>query len=422
MSTIGEAKKSYTLRPFIDAPETKEPVETVALEAIDLSTYQDGPEGLPARQKLAAQLEHAVTTYGFFKLVGHGIPETEFDLLRSIAQSAFELPEEQKRGEYLAGTQVIEEDKERRVGVIRGTGYKPHTYWYIQDGVKDRVEFFNFRHFLHDDILYNQFKYPEVIRDHLPEIAHYFQYLHNEVLRKILTLFDLILEIPEGQLWANHWAVHKNDVEKSGGGGARFLLYHELDKEYINKTNGTWSRGHSDSTGLTFIYSQPILALQIRDYATGKWTYVSHTPNALIVNIGDSLKFLSGGYFKSALHRVVAPPADQQQYKRSVVILFSDPSNDTVLHSSSVKSPKVARLLKEGYPDVVEEHEKNEGLEPITFRQWFDEKIGYFNRKDNTDTTGNVALLGRSTLVSFIDPKNSEGAGAEKIEAQKVAA
>ena len=38
------------------------------------------------------------------------------------------------------------------------------------------------------------------------------------------------------------------------------------------------------------------------------WPY----SDGLIVNIGDAMEFITGGYFKSSIHRVVGPPDDQK--------------------------------------------------------------------------------------------------------------
>lgn len=87
----------------------------------------------------------------------------------------------------------------------------------------------------------------------------------------------------------------------------------ELDEE---RTAGTWLRGHSDASFLTFITSQPMTSLQVRDYKDGQWKYVGYRPNSLVVNVADTLEFLTGSFFKSTIHRVISPPKDQRGYRR----------------------------------------------------------------------------------------------------------
>ena len=91
-------------------------------------------------------------------------------------------------------------------------------------------------------------------------------------------------------------------------------------------------------TALSILWSQPISGLQIRGYDDNNWQWVKHIENALVsvfhqtehlglrilfalihvnlfagwvckvVNGGDTLSMITGGYFKSAIHRVVQPP------------------------------------------------------------------------------------------------------------------
>lgn len=409
---LSELDKKLHLRPFEEAPETKEQVKVVGLHAIDLSQFKEGPEHLPARQKLAKQLETALSTDGFFKIVNHGIPGETLDYLRAIGQSIPEIPEDEKKN-FVGGEHDIEEEKDYGLGVIRGTGFKPRGYLQYTKDARDNVEFYNIRNFLHDEILYNRQKYPAYITEHLDDIAIYFRYLYYNILRKIMNLVDIILELPEGHFWDKHFKVIQNDIYHSAGGVARFLYYHAVDEDYKRKTNGTWLRGHSDQGFLTFIVSQSILALQIRSYDTNEWCYVSHTPNALIVNVADALNFLTGGYFKSALHRVVLPPADQSTYSRGTVIYFCNCAGDTILDPDQLNSPKLARL---GY-------KRDPTLERIDFKTWDNTKGKFFNNKQTSNNKQGISCLGRVTLGSYMEPpKETQSAAGEGNEPAKVAA
>ncbi|GME70961.1 unnamed protein product [Ambrosiozyma monospora] len=213
VATQEEIDKKYNLRPFVDAPESKVEIPNkIDLEAIDFSTYKEGPEGLESRQKLAKQLEGALTDYGFFKIVGHGISEETFNKLKAITQSIFELPAEEK-AKYIAGTYPIEQEKDSDLGIVSGVGFKPRGHWTYVKGVTDELEFINFRHYLHDEIYYNT-PYPEFVQWHLSDIQAYFKYLHLQVLRRVLTLMDIILEIPEGTLYGNYFKPIP-EIEKS---------------------------------------------------------------------------------------------------------------------------------------------------------------------------------------------------------------
>ncbi|CUM67279.1 uncharacterized protein PRCAT00004972001 [Priceomyces carsonii] len=386
---VEEIDKKYNVRPFIEAEPSTAVVDTIELDALDLSLFKEGKEFFPERKRLADKLEKSLSTYGFFSIINHGIDVKEFEHLRSIAQSLLELPEETKR-EYLAGALKSDlEDRKISLGGERGAGFKPRGYWSMKNGVQDTIEHYNFREMQQPSFFDAEKKYPEIARAHLPEIADYFRFLHQNILRKLLTLCDIIFELPEGYLWENYFKVVENDHVNSGNGFGRFMVYHGMNPQDEAKVDKNWLRGHSDSSAFTFITSQPILSLQIRDYFSGQWKYVGHTPGGLIVNIGDSMEFISGGYFKSSIHRVVTPPDDQRRFKRLVLIYFCNPKYPAVLDPEPLNSPKLKRL---GYNKPEEWHK-------ITFKEWDNEKGRLFGKKAVNDSKGDepnlVLLYGR---------------------------
>ncbi|KAI3404490.2 hypothetical protein KGF56_002682 [Candida oxycetoniae] len=383
--------KTYTLRPFQEAPLSSSiSIKPLQLESIDLSLYKEGPENLPQRKQLALKIEKSLSTYGFISVVNHGFDIAKLEFLKSIAQGLLELPfEEQKK--YLAGALKSDlEDRSTSVGAERGAGFKPKGYWSMRNGVEDSIIHYNFNNMNHSIFFDEEHNnYPEIVKDHLKEIAEYYRFLHGDTLKKICNLADIVLELPEGFLYDKFYSVKDNDFDSSGGGAGRFMLYEAMDIEDQKKVDNTWLRGHSDSGGFTFITSQPILSLQIRDYYTGEWNYVGHAPNGLIVNIGDAMEFITGGYFKSSIHRVVAPPDDQSGYKRLVLIYFSKPKNTSILDPEAINSPKLNRL---GYI-------KPKEWEKINFNAWNNQKSRLFGKKAINDTTSEeprlVLLYGR---------------------------
>lgn len=221
-----------------------------------------------------------------------------------------------------------------KFGAERGTGYKPRGYWSMQNGVRDQIEHYNLvspdvslppsssslisripfqRNLLYPTVRESQ-RYPPLVRQHLPDFVDYISYLHYHVIPKLCTLFDIILELPEGTFW-NLCSINPDRPEESAG-FARAMLYNPMPEEDEKKTANTWLRGHSDASYLTFITSQPMASLQVRDYTDGQWKWVGYRPNSLVVNTADTLEFLTGAYFKSTIHRVVSPPKDQRDHRR----------------------------------------------------------------------------------------------------------
>lgn len=111
--------------------------------------------------------------------------------------------------------------------------------------------------------------------------------------------------------------------------------------------------------GLTLLWSQPISALQILCH-DGQWRWVKHVENAIVVNAGEAMEFLSGGYYKGTIHRVVQPPEDQRGYSRLGLIYFTLPDDDVKLVPFS-KSPVLQREgIKRRFEDA----------EAPTMREW----------------------------------------------------
>lgn len=104
--------------------------------------------------------------------------------------------------------------------------------------------------------------------------------------------------------------------------------------------NNIWAQGHTDYNTLTFLFHQPVAGLQVQT-ASG-WKYVRSEEDSIIVNVADALDFLSGGYLKSTVHRVVRPPPDQADKPRLSLIYFARPEAKVLL--SPVKSPLLQRL------------------------------------------------------------------------------
>ncbi|KAH9848596.1 hypothetical protein C2E23DRAFT_889040 [Lenzites betulinus] len=120
------------------------------------------------------------------------------------------------------------------------------------------------------------------------------------------------------------------------------LQHYPRSADDEEKAKNVWLKGHTDIGTVTVLWSQPVSALQIR-CPDGKWRWVKHIDNALVVNIGDCMEFLSGGFYKGTIHRVRQPPADQRGYNRLGVIYFAAANADVVL-KPLVQSPVLQRV------------------------------------------------------------------------------
>lgn len=63
-----------------------------------------------------------------------------------------------------------------------------------------------------------------------------------------------------------------------------------------------------------------------------------------VINAGDALDFLCGGFYKPTIHRVIQPPADQRNCPRLGVFYFSMPNDSTRLVPYAETSPVLKRV------------------------------------------------------------------------------
>lgn len=152
---------------------------------------------------------------------------------------------------------------------------------------------------------------------------------------------------------------HRYDAE--GLEYLRYMKYHPDKKDL-------WAIGHTDYNTLTFLFHQPVAGLQVQ--TPSGWHYVRSKPDSIVVNVADALEFLSGGYLKSTVHRVVRPPADQADNPRLSLIYFARPEAQVKLQP--VRSPLLERL---GLQKLVEN-----GLGSLTAEEWARARIAKDHR------------------------------------------
>ncbi|KAG6884205.1 hypothetical protein C0992_006765 [Termitomyces sp. T32_za158] len=132
-----------------------------------------------------------------------------------------------------------------------------------------------------------------------------------------------------------------------------------LDDEI--KTKNVWLKGHTDFGSLSLLWSQPVSALQILD-PQGNWKWVKHIDNALVVNAGDALEFMTGHFYKGTIHRVHQPPTDQRGLARLGVFYFAV-FNDDVKLVPLQESPVLQRV------GIIRRTEDDSAPSMITYRK-----------------------------------------------------
>ncbi|KAI0708359.1 Clavaminate synthase-like protein [Earliella scabrosa] len=297
-------------------PTTKENLDWADFPIIDLSKART-PEG---RAELAPIVRDAMRTYGFLSIINHGLTEAENERMVDIADVPFtQVPDEELK-------QFTSKIKE--VGSYRG--YKPREFWTIDNGVRDQIEQYN----IHRQVFQQQ--HPKALQPFLPEVRSFVEHNHFNILHPILQMLAIGMELPEETF------VNMHDFEAPGETYLRVIKYHPRTEEDEVKAKNVWLKGHTDIGTITILWSQPVSGLQVMS-PDGNWRYVKHIPNGVIVNAGDCMEMLSGGFYKATIHRVIQPPADQRGCTRLGLFYFGL-ANDDVRLLPVAQSPVLQRV------------------------------------------------------------------------------
>lgn len=300
---------------YTQVPETTPELNWADLATLDLSKFNK-PGG---KEELAKELHNAIEQIGFFYVINFGLSQEEVDRQFAIGKEFFKLDTEEKL--------------KYRADLENGgyNGYKPLGLREIAPGQFDNTEIYNISKFI------TQYDRPHsiIIKGNWAEIEKFGRYMHEEVVSKLLVLFAIILELPEDYFLTKHRYSEKSDCH------LRHMKYHSRTPEANAKLNNVWVKGHTDFGSVTLLFRQPVAALQVRT-PQETWKYVKLYLGSITVNIADSLSFLTNGYLKSSIHRVVAPPPDQAHLDRLGVSYFVRPEDN--LELKTVKSPLLERL------------------------------------------------------------------------------
>ncbi|RAL61058.1 hypothetical protein DID88_010399 [Monilinia fructigena] len=272
--------KSVKIPIYTQVSETTYELDWADLATLDLSKFEDSN----GKQELAAQVHNAIQQIGFFYVTNFGLSQEEVDHQFAIGKEFFNLSTDEKF-KYRADLENGDYN-----------GYKPLGHREIAPGQFDNTEIYNIPKFI------NQYErpHPALIRENWLEIEKFGRYIDNQIVFKLLVLFAIVLELPEDFFLQSHRYDEKGDTH------LRYMKYHTRTKEDNEKSGNVWVKGHTDFGSLTLLFRQPIASLQVLT-PQKTWKHVKPYPASITVNIADSLSFLTNGYLRSSVHRVIAP-------------------------------------------------------------------------------------------------------------------
>ncbi|KAF6844636.1 hypothetical protein CMUS01_00926 [Colletotrichum musicola] len=78
---------------------------------------------------------------------------------------------------------------------------------------------------------------------------------------------------------------------------------------------------HSDAGSLSIVFTE-VAGLQVLKPKEETWYYIAPKPGHAVVNVGDALRFISGGVLESSLHRIIPHKDEMGRHKYSIVYLL----------------------------------------------------------------------------------------------------
>jgi isopenicillin N synthase-like dioxygenase len=257
------------------------------------------------------KIEKACVEVGFFQIVGHGISIKKIDNICKIGNKFFNSSEKNKN--KLAPKKWNKKNK----NIYRG--YFPNSV-----NGKEGLDIGDLRVTAK---ISKKYKSPYI------EYLNLKKSLSKSSIKSLSNYFDEIFSLSE-TLFKSIIKLYKKDENISVQAFSRIKTLSTLRYNYypnqtkpveISKQDGValGCETHVDSGVFTVLYQDKKGGLQVQNRKNKKWYDVPFNKNALIVNTGLALEYLSTGKFKATNHRVL-----WNKTKRMSVPFFFEPSYD----------------------------------------------------------------------------------------------
>lgn len=294
------------------------------IPTIDISPFLADPTSASA-SKVVDQVREAALSSGFFQLLGHGVP-------RDVQKSAFDasarffaLPMETKL-EYVASLESGWKGYER----LAAQSYSTEMLGDLKEGLSfamDLPEGHPLRG-VRGRFQTSLTPWPKelAVEEFRQPVETY-----CEALNKLCsTVLDLMAATLPGA------AAAFDDMKFDAACPVRLLHYPPMPPS-ADTTRQHGASAHTDFSALTFLLQDEHAGLEVYDSDAGTWHVVPPNPDAYVVNLGDMMTKLVGGY-KSALHRVI----NRASVDRYSIVYFFDGNRDFKLRPLDRDGPSPA--------------------------------------------------------------------------------
>ena len=263
------------------------------------------------------KIKKACINIGFFQITGHGISQKKINNICKVGNNFFNSSEKNKR--KLSPKKWNLKNK----NIYRG--YFPNDV-----NGKEGLDI--------GDLKVTK-KYADNIKNHYIEYLNLNKSIDKKSIKILSNYFDNIYDLCE-ILFKGVIKIYNKDTKISKKAflrrktlsTLRFNYYSKQSKPIeISKQDGValGCETHVDSGIFTVLYQDKKGGLQVQNRKNKKWHNIPFNKNALVVNTGRALEFLSKGKFKATNHRVL-----WNKTKRMSIPFFFEPSFDFEMNYS----------------------------------------------------------------------------------------
>jgi len=287
------------------------------------SILKNGLEN-PKSIRTINKIEKACIKIGFFQIIDHGISQKNIKKICKVGNNFFNSSEKNKR------KLSPKKWNPKNNNIYRG--YFPNDV-----NGKEGLDI--------GDLKVTK-KYANKIRNQYVEYLNLNKSIDKKSIKILSTYFDNIYDLCE-ILFKGIIKLYNKDIEISKKAFSRYKTLSTLRFNYypnqlkpveISKQDGValGCETHVDSGIFTVLYQDKKGGLQVQNRKNKKWHDVPFNKNALVVNTGKALEFLSKGKFKATNHRVL-----WNKKKRMSIPFFFEPSYDFKMNISYLNKSKI---------------------------------------------------------------------------------
>ena len=270
------------------------------------------------------KIKKACINIGFFQVTGHGISQKNIKNICNVGNKFFNSSEKNKR--KLSPKKWNSKNR----NIYRG--YFPNDV-----NGKEGLDI--------GDLKVTQ-NYAQRLKNQYIEYINLTKSIDNKSIKILSNYFDNIFILGE-VLFKSIIKLYKKNTNTSKKAFSRLKTLSTLRFNYypsqtkpveISKQDGValGCETHVDSGIFTILYQDKKSGLQVQNRKTEKWHNVPFNKNALIINTGRALEFLSKGKFKATNHRVL-----WNKKKRMSIPFFFEPSYDFKMSTSFLHNSKL---------------------------------------------------------------------------------